>query len=80
MRRQSASTFAITALAAMLLAAAPCAFASAPEALIGRLCVGGASSLPSPLQRPDGRRDFPDACHAACTRNARGECEEDGDS
>ncbi|MCX8476990.1 MAG: hypothetical protein MT490_14455 [Sphingomonas sp.] len=60
-------------MAAMLLAAAPRASASAP--VLGRLCA--AHPLPLPLRQRDERRDCPDACHAACTRSARGEGEDE---
>ncbi len=63
----------ILAMAAMMSAGAPGAFASASEPLIGRMCAHPAD-LPAPKR--DGR-DCPGACHAACARNARGECDED---
>ena len=75
MRRPAAT---IAAKAAMLLAAVPRALASVPEPSIGRLCAAHSVSLPLPLPTRGDRRDHPDACHAACTRSSRGDCEEDG--
>lgn len=74
MRRPAATT---AAMAAMVLTAAPRAFAFAPEPLIGRLCAAQPVSLPHPPRKRGDRRDIPDACHAACTRSSRSECEEE---
>ena len=64
----------LVAMAAMLFAAAPRASAAAP--IFGRLCTAHPASGAPPRQR-DERRDCPDACHAACPRSPRDECEEE---
>lgn len=66
-------TAAALALVALLLASAPRAFALVP-ALDMRMCSGGSDSTP-PAKRD--RRDCPEACHAACARNLRGDTDED---
>jgi hypothetical protein len=62
----------LLAIAAMMAAGTPAAFAFASEPLIGRVCAHPAV----PARKRDGR-DCPGACHTACARNARGECDED---
>jgi hypothetical protein len=67
----------LLAIAAMMSTGTPAALPFAPEPFMGRMCTHPA--IPVPARNRDGR-DCPGACHAACVRNPRGECDEnDGD-
>lgn len=78
MSHEVATLFAI---AAAMLTATPPAHAFAPELPFGRLCAAHPMSIPLPFPQPrrDERHDCPGACHAACTRSARDQSEEDSD-